>query len=130
MRKLVRQVLNKLDALIGDQDQVEEPEWVAGKIAARTCLGCGITVPPNDEYYRGLHSACYHTTMRRFRDGEWSESERIAIGKIAKDQRKPGKAAAIDLAAQKSVSESAADDVDKKIKRLSATKKARKKEAD
>ena len=126
IRKLARQLINKLDAIIGDCDQVEEPDWVAEKVLNRICLGCGITVPIGDEYYRGLHGACYHTTLRRFREGEWTEAERIAIGKIAKDQRKPGKEAAIDKASQQSIAEHTKSTVDKTTKRLDA-KKPRKK---
>jgi hypothetical protein len=130
MRKLARQLLNKLDALIGDSVEVEEPAWVAEKLAKRECLGCGIIVPIGDEYYRGLHGACYHTTLRRFREGEWSESERVAMGKIAKDLRKPGKEAAIDKAPQRSIAEGASAAVEKNVKRLGGTKSTRKKAAD
>jgi hypothetical protein len=120
-------MLNKLDSLIGDLPEVEEPGWVAEKMAERICLGCNIKVPEGEDYFRGLHGACYHMTLRRIRDGDWTESERIAIGKLSKDRRKPGKIAAIDLAAQKSISEAASDDVEKKLRRLSETKKTHKK---
>lgn len=121
IRTMALRLLNKIDAISVDLDSVKEPKETQEKIAKRVCLGCGITVKDGDSYRRGLHEACYHTTMRRIRDGDWSEKERIEAGKIAKDGGRPGRPAAIDAA--EVIAKSIAEDINNTKPKKVADKK-------
>lgn len=122
IRLLAVRLLNKIDALGVDMDSVKEPKETQLKMANRICLGCGIQVTEGESYRRGLHEACYHTTMRRIREGDWSEKERIECGKIAKDGGKPGRPAAIDAAEQ--LAKEIAAEIDNKKPKKAAEKKS------
>lgn len=127
IRTMALRLLNKIDAMSVDLDSIEEPAETQAKMAKRVCLGCGITVKENDSYRRGLHEACYHTTMRRIRDGDWSEKERIESGKIAKEGGKPGRPAAIDAA--EVIAKSIADKLDGKPKKVADKKSGYRKDS-
>lgn len=81
------------------ESEAEDTPAVKAKLARRECLACGVVVPEGDFYTRGLHKACYNTTMRRFRERKWSEDERVAQGKLSV-RGTPGRPAAIDIASQ------------------------------
>lgn len=122
IRTMALRLLNKIDAISVDIESVQEPKETKAKLANRICLGCGITVKEGDSYRRGLHEACYHTTMRRIRDGDWSEKERIEAGKIAKEGGKPGRPAAIDAAEQ--LAKALAAEIDSPKTKKAAEKKS------
>jgi hypothetical protein len=90
-------LLSSLRKLAEGYTPVEDSPEVKEKLGKRECLTCGITVDEGEFYTRGLHKACYNTTMRRIREGRWKEDDRIAEGKLSVGG-KPGRPAAIDAA--------------------------------
>ena len=105
------QLVVQLKRLAEPTAPAEDSPEVKEKLARRECLGCGIIVPAGEFYTRGLHKACYGTTLRRFRAGVSNEYEQIALGKISVGG-KPGRPAAIDAAeAAEAIAQSIADQI-------------------
>jgi hypothetical protein len=99
----LRRIADELTAFLADIDagkvtaggETDIPPEIAEKVARRECLMCGRILP--ESYKRGLCHTHYTYTKRKLDTDEWSESERVAAGKLLW-VRPPGRKPMIETA--------------------------------
>jgi hypothetical protein len=121
--KHARQLVAALEALLPEGIAVpdEIQKLVARHVASRICLSCLKQIKPDEREKRGNHVACYSTQRARIRAGTETEENLVLTGKLTASAKRPGRRAALDLAADDLVKTMLAADAketyDKKGKR-------------
>lgn len=99
-----RKLVSQLESLLPKAEPIEVSSEVANLVAERVanhiCLGCLKPITSNQKNKRGNHAACYQTQRTRMLKGETTEAELVQTGKWTAEAKKPGRKAAIDIAAE------------------------------